>query len=526
MLKKAQRDIMGITQIYELIEAPSHFLAGIKRHQLGNSNRNLESLCSGYRRVKAMLKSFEQDEYDFWPELLENIVPFEIHEKSQLSLPDFFELKKYLYHYSKLRNYVIEHKLDGYPLPDVQQLFLLLDPEGNGLPVFRLSPLFSAHLADIDKERQTLNLALKHERHAFLKAAQKALKLDNLKETFCLSRSEHVLIHKLSQTPYFIRQNENVANITYSLADSDMSNDLKAQIAIQNEALEAEEQRVLKELSDKVKEHISLLKSVLQDCADIGWDYMLAAFARDYACCIPSLQKKADKLFFTAARNLPLQLALEKEKREYQSLDISFEAGANLITGPNMGGKTSILKCLAQMAELLRHGIPLPAREASLPLYDFIYYNSEGESENLSSFGAEVVALSKALEKRGHGLYILDEFARGTNPCEGELLATAVITHLANTPHTLIAATHYARPSKIKEVAHYHIKGIAAGFDSRINPESSLEERLKLLASAMDYSLVKEDTAALPPLDALRIAKILGLPTPIFELIDNELTGE
>ncbi|MFA7543385.1 MAG: AAA family ATPase [Candidatus Cloacimonadaceae bacterium] len=523
MIKKAQRDMLGITQIYELIQPPSHFLAGIKRQQLGTAQKNLLKLSDSYQRVNAMLKAFKQDEYDFWPEYLDEIVPFEVSEKSQLSLPDFFELKKYLFHYIELRNYVIKHNLTGYPLPDAGALFKLLDPEGNGLPVFRLSPLFSPRLAEIDKERQALNLKLKHERHAYLQEARKVLEMDNLKEVFCLSRSEHVLIHKLTQTPYFLRQSENVANITYSLADSEKSNELKAQIASQNEALEAEEERILKELSNKVKAEIPLLKAIMQDCADIGWDYMLAAFARDYDCCIPTLQNKPEKLSFKAARNLPLQLALAKEERSYQSLDIFFEAGANLITGPNMGGKTSILKCIAQMAELLRHGIPLPAREASLPLYDFIYYNSEGESDNLSSFGAEVVALNKALENKGHGLYILDEFARGTNPSEGELLATAVIRHLAKTPHTLIAATHYAKPARIEEIAHFHIKGIAADFDAKINPESRLEQRLKLLASAMDYSLVKEDSGTQPPMDAIRIAKILGLPEEIFSRIESEI---
>lgn len=522
MIKKAQRYMLGITQIYELIQPPSHFLAGIKRQQLGTAHKSIEKLNAGYQRIKAMLKAIKQDEYDLWPEYFADITPFEVNEKSQLSLPDFFELKKYLFHYTELRNFVIQHNLNGYPLPDATALFTLLDPEGNGLPVFRLSPLFSPRLAEIDKARQALNLELKHERHAYLQEAKKVLETDTLKETFCLSRSEHVLIHKLTQTPYFLRQNENVANITFSLADSDRSNALKAQIAIQNEALEIEEQRVLQELSEQVKKELPLLKAIMQDCADIGWDYMLAAFARDYDCCIPSLQNKPEKLSFSAARNLPLQLALEKEKRAYQCLDISFDAGANLITGPNMGGKTSILKCIAQMAELLRHGIPLPAQSASLPLYDFIYYNSEGESDNLSSFGAEIVALNKALKKDGLGLYILDEFARGTNPSEGEELATAVIRYLGRTSHTLIAATHYAKPARLPDISHYRIKGIAPDFDAKIRQDSSLEERLKLLANAMDYSIINEDSGTKPPMNAIRIAEILGLEKEIVALIKME----
>ncbi len=68
-----------------------------------------------------------------------------------------------------------------------------------------------------------------------------------------------------------------------------------------------------------------------------------------------------------------------------------------------MGGKTNILKLVAQICELTRYAIPIPATTAQVPVYDFIYYNHTQESDSLSSFGAEVVAFCTALKHKGKG---------------------------------------------------------------------------------------------------------------------------
>ena len=190
-----------------------------------------------------------------------------------------------------------------------------------------------------------------------------------------------------------------------------------------------------------------------------------------------------------------------------------------IITGPNMGGKSTILKCLAQIAELARYAIPIAASEAELPYFDFVYFNHETEAENLSSFGAEVVAFSRALQKKGRGFFLLDEFARGTNPQEGELLAAAVIRYLAEGSHSLVAATHFNLPAKIPQIPHYRIKGIAPGIYADLPANSSLEQRLQALAESMDYSLQKTGEKAVPQ-GAVHVAKALGLPKEILRIIE------
>lgn len=524
-MNKQQRDNLGLTQIYDLIVPASSFLAKVKRENLARPGFSLDEARSAYSRRAALILCLKRSAYHQWQELLAHLAPISLpSQDTALNLPDLFELKSFIYHYELLKAYVMQQKLEAYTLPQLAPLFTMLDPEASGLPGFRLSPLFSSELAKLDKARQELNLKLQKARHAWLEEAKIKLDIPHLKQSFCLSRSEGELIHSLKASPYFVLTAESVANLSFSLADSALSNNLKVQIAQLNPAIASEEERVLNSLSNKVFRYRNDLATAIATCAELGWDYMLADFAVSQSCCIPELEESgANALILKGMRNLPLELAMQQQKRRYQSLDLDFRAQTNLITGPNMGGKTSLLKCLAQCAELSRRAIPLPAQKAQLPLYQYVYYNNEQEDDNLSSFGAEVVAFQLALKQPGSGLYLLDEFAKGTNPHEGEALATAVISYLAASQHTTIAATHYTKPASIKGIAHFQIKGIERSFSKQMSPDRSVQERLRTLAAAMDYSLLSVDENSHPPMDAIRIAAILGMPAEILKLVEEHI---
>lgn len=527
-MNKRQRDNLGLTQIYDLILAPSSFLAGIKRHRIAHALSCGEEVSCAYSRRAALMEQLRQDSHHKYSEILTHLAPFFLPpEGSPLSLPDLYEIKSFIYHYQKLMTYAHAQKLEVYDWVDLSAVFELLDPESSGLPGFRLSPLYSSRLSDLDKERQQQTLSLKHERHALLKEAKSKLGIPKLKESFCLSRSEGELISKLEHSQYFVLTAQSVANLSFGLADSPSTNSIKAEIDRLNTAIEAEEERVLARLSTEVFSFKAVITRAIETCADFGWDYMLAEFGLCYSCVIPGMEAdRSPQICLKGLRNLALELSLLQGGRHYQSLDIRFDDKANLITGPNMGGKTSLLRALAQCAELFRRGIPLPADEAEMPYYDYVFYNNEQESENLSSFGAEVVALNKALAHPGRGLYLLDEFARGTNPTEGEALATAVIRHLAMSTHTTIAATHYTMPTRVKGISHFQIKGINSIIIHNLKAESSLDHRLRALAKAMDYACVPVDENSNPPMNAIHIAELLGLPAAILNLLQEQKDAE
>lgn len=517
-MNKQQLRLLGLDQIFDLIEVPSDFLASVKRYKLSRESLTVPQIQQAYQRRQIMLNLIRNDKQSRWEPLLAHIPELypEQYLRESLAIHEIFELKNFIWHYQALREYTRAKTLPGYELPDLSALFRLLDPDGNKLPVFRLSPRYSKKLQELDKKHQELNLQLKHSRQLLLDEARDTLKLPTLKAEFVLSRQQDELINRILASSYFVLHRESIANLSFILADSEETNQLKRQIMELEAALSREEEAILRKLSGKIKSFYDKLYQAVETVKELGWDYTLAAFALAYDCCIPKL---AEKIELVKVRNLPLELALKAERREYQSLNIAFDTKANLITGPNMGGKTSILKCMAQCSILFKLAIPLPAQAASLPYFDFVYYNHISENENLSSFGVEVVALSKALQQEGRGLFLLDEFAKGTNPQEGEALASAVITYLAESRHCTIAATHFSAPTRLNMVQQYQVIGISA--DLSTDNKAGIAQRLKTLAEAMDYSLIRLSESKAPPLNAIQIAEILGLPAEILKLIKS-----
>jgi len=518
-MNKQQNRLLGLDRIYDLIDVPGTFLETVKRYKLSHEKLSQEEIMTAYQRRGLFIEELRFKGKAKWQNLLAHIPDLEpaIYSRGDLAVHELYELKSYIFHYQALRSHAISYKPDMYSLPDLQSLFDLLDPEGARIPSFRLSPLYSPELIKLDQARASLSLELKHKRHDHLENARRELNIPTLKEEFILARSQSNLIHKISESKYYTLTRESIANMVFRLADNRDTLAIKADLSELLKKIETEEDTILNNLSQKVAEYAQTLATAVKSVKEIGWDFSVAAFALKYDCCLPEISERIE---LKHARNLPLQLGLERSKRDYQKLDMSFCPQANLITGPNMGGKTSILKCLAQFALMLCRAIPLPAASACLPCYDFVYYNHASEGEDLSSFGSEVVAFCEALKLPGRGLFLLDEFAKGTNPREGEALAAAVISHLSNSRHSTIAATHFTAPAMLKGINQYQIKGIDAALVK--SDSDDLHERLRLLANSMNYELLRLDESKNPPLDALRIAKILGLPDNIISRVKLE----
>lgn len=516
---------LGLNIIYDLIDAPSEMMAHVKRIKLKEPLGSAAEIAKAYEGRKSFIRILSENPQTEWQQIFSHINlidPATYAAGGDLGIHELYELKLFLYYYARLRQLLNGQEYKQYPLPNLSQLFDLLDPEGGNIPSFRLSPLYSKSLGSLVNKRQQLAHKLKHKLAATLHEARQQLLIPNLKEEFVLSRSQAQLIEQVQASGYFIVSGESIANLSFRLADSAETNSLKQQIASLNQAITTAEEKVLNRLSGKIQRQAKNLAIAVQSVFSISWDYMLAAFAMRYHCCIPTLATKSTQsLKVTDAVNLPLKLALKAQNREYQPLQLIFSQSANLITGPNMGGKTNILKLVAQICELTRYAIPIPATTAQVPVYDFIYYNHTQESDSLSSFGAEVVAFCTALKHKGKGLFLLDEIAKGTNPTEGEAIATAIIKYLSETHHTCISATHFTAPAMLQDIRQYRIAGIPKDFKLSRSESGELGKSLKHLANAMDYNLIPLKKHTAPAMDAIRIAAVLGLPDEILRLLGH-----
>ncbi|XGC82443.1 DNA mismatch repair protein MutS [Bdellovibrio bacteriovorus] len=119
-----------------------------------------------------------------------------------------------------------------------------------------------------------------------------------------------------------------------------------------------------------------------------------------------------------------------------------------LLTGPNMAGKSTLMRQVALISILAQMGSFVPCDEASLPIFDAIFTRigaSDQLSEGLSTFMVEMTETSAMLKNATKdSLVILDEVGRGTSTFDGMCLAQSILEHLLSDVKALtFFATHY-----------------------------------------------------------------------------------
>ncbi|MFR5386449.1 MAG: MutS-related protein [Oscillospiraceae bacterium] len=186
---------------------------------------------------------------------------------------------------------------------------------------------------------------------------------------------------------------------------------------------------------------------------------------------------------------------LEQKGRSFVPVSIRLEQGATVITGANMGGKSVVMKTVALNVLLLQAGFLVCAKKARMPLFysvKMLFDDLQSIQSGLSGFGSEIVQFQKALEEveQGYSLFLLDEFARGTNPYEGAVIVQAVTKYLNEVKAISLLTTHY---DKVAENArlHYQIIGRRDVDPEQIRQELAAtgDDGIQVIARHMNYGL-------------------------------------
>jgi DNA mismatch repair protein MutS2 len=118
-----------------------------------------------------------------------------------------------------------------------------------------------------------------------------------------------------------------------------------------------------------------------------------------------------------------------------------------LVSGPNTGGKTVLIKAVGLLCLMAQSGIVPPiGPRSTLPVFDGVFADigdRQSIAASLSTFSAHVAVLRDILERAGSGsLVLLDEIGSGTDPAEGAALAAAVLKTLTRRRAVTLATTH------------------------------------------------------------------------------------
>lgn len=139
------------------------------------------------------------------------------------------------------------------------------------------------------------------------------------------------------------------------------------------------------------------------------------------------------------------------ERGKFIPNDIVFDEEACrtlLITGPNMAGKSTIMRQVALISIMAQAGCFVPAREANIPVIDAVF-TRVGSSDDLargqSTFMVEMSEVARILEKASsRSLLLIDEIGRGTSTYDGLALAWALLEHIhTHVKAKTLFATHF-----------------------------------------------------------------------------------
>ena len=228
--------------------------------------------------------------------------------------------------------------------------------------------------------------------------------------------------------------------------------DLNNEIKVAELQVTREINRILQELTDRVVEHLQDLRSLLHVLTTLD---AIGAKARLSARMdgTPVGLNTEGHIRLWKARHPLLPLTIE----QVVANDVMFEKdfAVLVISGPNTGGKTVLLKLLGLCSLMVRGGFHLPCGDGSEMAFFEDTFADIGDAQDLtkdlSSFSAHIrklIGLLKNIEHRtgggsSHTLVLLDEVISSTDPAEGAALAEALLRRFADLNLKVVVTTHY-----------------------------------------------------------------------------------
>ena len=269
-----------------------------------------------------------------------------------------------------------------------------------------------------------------------------------------------------------------------------------------------EVERILWELSQKLMPYTNSLHQNHYVLARLDVVNAKALYANEIKATEPIIDRQNHVALWKAWHPL-----LDREKAVANDIILGEEYQAIVITGPNTGGKTILLKTVGVIQLMAQMGLYIPAGENSrVGIFTEIFADIGDEQsieQNLSTFSSHmsnIVSILKQINNKS--LVLIDEIGSGTDPQEGSSLAIAILDYIASKQSYVIASTHYP---ELKAYGYNRPKTINASmeFDG-----DTLQPTYQLLLGVPGRS------------NAFDISKRLGLPSIIIDQARGLLSEE
>tara|TARA_R110000868_G_scaffold411409_2_gene703782 strand:+ start:13777 stop:16305 length:2529 start_codon:yes stop_codon:yes gene_type:complete len=232
----------------------------------------------------------------------------------------------------------------------------------------------------------------------------------------------------------------------------------------------AREKFLYEQLLDILNEHLLPLQSMASSLAALDVLTNLAERAQQLRYCCPDLNNEAG-IHITAGRH-PVVEQIQSEPFVPNDVTLTQQQRMLMITGPNMGGKSTYMRQTALIVLLAQIGSFVPAQSATIGPVDQIF-TRVGANDDLaggrSTFMVEMTETANILHNATeNSLVLIDEIGRGTSTFDGMSLAWAVATELAEQRQCFtLFSTHYFEltqlPDHISTIQNVHVEAIEQG---------------------------------------------------------------
>ena len=288
---------------------------------------------------------------------------------------------------------------------------------------------------------------------------------------------------------------------------------------IESQMLEAREESASLEYSifmrirEEVAKYMGRLQGLAQGLASLDVLQALATVAETEHLIRPHFNQDRD-LAIVDGRHAVVEKVMGSQSYVPNSIHMGPDQQTQLITGPNMSGKSTYMRQLAVLVIMAQMGSFVPAKEANLPIFDAIYTRI-GAADDLvggqSTFMVEMMEANQAIATASpDSLILFDELGRGTATYDGMALAQAIIEYIhEHTGAKTLFATHYHELTSLAET----LSGLVNVHVATLEEKGQVTFLHKIEEGAADQSY------------GIHVAKIAGLPKTLLDRAQTILSS-
>jgi hypothetical protein len=266
------------------------------------------------------------------------------------------------------------------------------------------------------------------------------------------------------------------------------------------------EYRELKNLASKFIKYIDPVQRALQIYLEFDLFFAIGQFANNYHLAAPNLVK--DKLGAGFRGGVNIFLKEEEFKKHFETKPINYVVGnvpidfqnkgakgekVILLSGANSGGKTCCIQTIAHIIIMAQMGMPVPAENASIGLFDELHFFSKSKGvADAGAFETTLRTFAKVIQSQRKKMILVDELESITEPGAAAKVIGGVLEKLSENPNTCaVFVSHLAEEISKTVKVPIRIDGIEArGLDQNLNLVVDRNPILNHLAKSMPQLIV------------------------------------